>query len=541
MTALLRIIAPIELQREYRIEQQITTIGKSPENTIMIDRPTISPVHISIIGGDNRHLLIDHSSKFGTQVNGVRINRKGLVSGNKIKLGLHAVLLFEVPPKSKSLPEDGRAIIETERGPGLASVDIRKRLTLEEAGFEYGRDLPLKPPKSEMQRNYLSTIYQVNQCITENFDIGELSNKVLDLILQIFSADRSAIILSEPGSENLVPIAFKTREASHESSPVNMSRTVVRQTISEKSAILAKDVFFDERFRNVSSIIRKGIRSVLCVPLHTRGKVLGALYVDALGDAEGFSEEDLGLLFAVGGALANSIENARLVEKIKEEDRKLNTLERYLPSVVVEHLFRQRGSAELGGKHALISVLFADIRGFTSLAEQTEPVNVVCLLNDYFTAMSEVVFEYGGTLGEYIGDEIMAYFGAPIERRDHGTCSIAVALKMMKTIKSLRKKWEETGTSALNIGIGIATGPAVAGNIGSAKQMKYTVIGNTVNLANRLCARAEAGQILISQETKECVGELAEARFLEHASLKGISAPVEVYEVRQQGEEKISY
>jgi adenylate cyclase len=531
MTALLKILSPVELQREHRIEQQITTVGRSPDNTIRIDRPSISPVHISIVSGDNKHLLIDHSSKFGTQVNGVRIDRKALVSGNQIKLGLHALLSFEVPHQSEGSHGDGRANIETGQRPDIASVGIRKRLTLEEAGFEYGHEPFTRTRKSDMQRNYLSTIYQVNQSITEVFDLAELSNKVLDLIVHIFSADRYAVMLSEPGSENFVPIAFKTRETSHESGHINLSRTIIRQAIAEKSAILAKDTFFDERFRDVSSIIRKGIRSVLCVPLHTRGKVLGALYVDALGDTERFSEEDLGLLFAVGGALANSIENTRLVEKIKDEDRKLSTLERYLPSVVVEHLFHQQGSAELGGKHALISVLFADIRGFASLAEHTEPVDVVRLLNNYFTAMSEIVFEYGGTLGEYIGDEIMAYFGAPIERKDHARCTIAVALKMMEKIKSFWTKRKRTEEPALNIGIGIATGPAVAGNIGSAKQMKYTVIGNTVNIASRLCARAEGGQILISRETKERIGELAEAHFLEHAFLKGISMPVEVYEV----------
>lgn len=272
----------------------------------------------------------------------------------------------------------------------------------------------------------------------------------------------------------------------------------------------------------------------MCVPLHTRGKILGALYADSLKAPGVFSDDDLRLFFAIGGALANAIENAWLIEQVKEDERRLTTLERYLPSAVVEHVIGRPDSLELGGRQVPISVLFADIRNFTSLAEQTQPGEVVSLLNEYFSTMAEVVFEYGGTLGEYIGDEIMAYFGAPIECDDHASRAVAVALKMKEEIRVLRKRWKTEGSPVFSIGIGIATGPAVAGNIGSTKQMKYTVIGDTVNLACRLCSHADPGQILISRETYEAVGETSKVTPLGTADLKGLSRPVELYEIIQQ-------
>ncbi|UCD58416.1 MAG: FHA domain-containing protein [Candidatus Hydrogenedentota bacterium] len=532
--ASLKILIPTELQGEIQIDQRVVTLGRSPENDIRIDAPTIAPVHASIIDEGKRYLLIDHSSRYGTFVDGVQVDRKVLQPGNRIGLGRHAELLFFVPTESEQLT-DGKVLIAAEQAGGPIS-DIQKKLTLEEAGFDYEAGLSGKPFETEMQKRYLSTIYQVNQSITQIFDPTELTHKVVDLILQIFPVDRAGVILYDPETQEPYPLAFKVRNEPNGSGPINISQTIVRKAIFEKNAIMARDTHFDERLRNVSSIIRKRIRSVMCVPLHTKGKILGALYADSLKVPRRFTEGDLRLLFAVGGALANSIENASLVTRIKEEERKLGTLERYLPSAVVEHLFHREQPTELGGKYAPISALFADIRGFTRLAEKMSPGDLVFRLNEYFTSMSEIVLEYGGTLGEYIGDEIMAYFGAPLKCEDHAMRAISVALSMMDRMRSLRTQWEKVGSPVFDIGIGVATGTVIAGNVGSTRQMKYTVIGNTVNVARRLCAHAGPGQILICSETYQSAGEPSSVRFLETASLKGISKAVDVYEVRQQTE-----
>ncbi len=528
--ALLKILTPAELQGEFQLDKKVITVGRSAENTIRIEGSTIAPVHASIICDGNAYLLIDHSSMHGTFVNGIRVDRKHLWSGNQIRLGQDAEMLFTTSPGESEQAIDKQVVIATDEADGPIS-DVQKRITLEEAGFEYEGGVTNRLIEAETQKKYLSAIYQVNQNMTQIFDLTELSQKVLDLIFQIFPVDRAAVILCDSETRSPRPTAFRARSEASEEGLLSISQTIINSVILEKNAVLARDTYFDERFRNVSSIARKHIRSVMCVPLYTKGKVLGALYVDSLDVPGRFRDDDLRLLFAVGGALANSIENALLVDRIKDEERKLTTLGRYLSSVVVEHLFGQQLPSELGGRYASISVLFADIRGFTRLTELVNPADLVSHLNDYFTCMSEVVFEYGGTLGEYIGDEIMAYFGAPVACEDHGTRAMLVALKMMEKMKALKDRWQAEGKPAFDIGIGIGTGSVIAGNIGSTKQMKYTVIGNTVNLARRLCSHAQPGQILISPETYEIAHRPPNVRFLEHASLKGISKPVGVYEV----------
>jgi adenylate cyclase len=528
MTTLLRIISPKELHGEFIVSRQITTLGSSQENAIRIDIPDVAPVHATLLKEGEAYVLVDHATEHGTYVDDVRIERRQLISGNKIRLGRHAEVVFESSPLEDVV--QAAVEVETEHGP---ISDIQKRITLEEAGFQYDSGPAGDLAKERIQAKHLSTIYQVNQAITEIFSLEEIAQKVLELIFQLFPVDRSAVILYDDKTQTPSPFSVKYRKESSTSQELAISQTVVRNAIVERSAILAADTYFDERLKHVSSIMRKHIRSVMCVPLHTRGKVLGALYADSQKASGVFSDDDLRLFFAIGGALANAIENAWLIEQVKEDERKLTTLERYLPSAVVEHVVGKPDSLVLGGKQVPISVLFADIRNFTSLAEQTRPGKVVTLLNEYFSSMADVVFEHGGTLGEYIGDEIMAYFGAPIECDDHASRAVAVALKMKEEIRLLRKRWKTVGSPVFRIGIGIATGPAVAGNIGSTKQMKYTVIGDTVNLACRLCSHAEPGQILISHATHMAAGDVSTAVPIGTADLKGISRSVELYEIVQ--------
>jgi len=342
-------LKPSELGEEIQLDQPIITFGNSPENTFQIDRPTMASVHATIMYDGKGYILIDHSGKYGTYVNEIRIDRKRLSPGDRIRLGSHVEFIYGASEHESRMSLDEQTTVTKDRDEVEIS-DVQKKITLEEAGFEHYQKTPGKSIGSETQGTYLSAIYQVNQVATETFDLIELCSRVLELIFEIFPFDRVAVILSEPGNEDMRPVAFRVKNKSCELDPINISRTVVKQAISEKSAILAYDTSFDKRFREVSSIIRYKIRSVVCVPLHTKGKILGVLYADSIGTPGDFSNEDLRLLLAVGGAVANSIENVLLVDKIKEEERKLGTLERYLPSAVVKHVFGQPGSAELGGE-----------------------------------------------------------------------------------------------------------------------------------------------------------------------------------------------
>lgn len=159
---------------------------------------------------------------------------------------------------------------------------------------------------------------------------------------------------------------------------------------------------------------------------------------------------------------------------------------RYVPPAVVSDLLQHPEDIVLGGMRVELTIFFSDVRGFTSFSEDKTPEYVVQRLNEYFTEMNAIIFKHGGTLDKYMGDGIMAFFGAPIHYEDHADRALAASLEMLERLKELNKKWEEQGEPLFNIGVGINSGPVVVGNVGSPERMDYTIMGGEVNLASRL-------------------------------------------------------
>jgi adenylate cyclase len=177
------------------------------------------------------------------------------------------------------------------------------------------------------------------------------------------------------------------------------------------------------------------------------------------------------------------------------------------------------------------TVFFSDIRGFTALSEQLEPEELIDIMNEYLSVMTEIVFRFEGTLDKYIGDAIMVFFNDPADQPDHALRCVRMAVAMQDRLQDLQGQWFKQGTEPLSMGIGINTGYVTVGNIGSPARMEYTVLGNNVNLASRLCSAAAAGQILVSQKTHGLVAEHIETRFLRAEVVKGKARPVNLYEI----------
>jgi adenylate cyclase len=188
---------------------------------------------------------------------------------------------------------------------------------------------------------------------------------------------------------------------------------------------------------------------------------------------------------------------------------------------------------KLGGDKKDLTVLFSDIRGFTSISEKLPPEELVRLLNEYLTAMTNVVFKYEGLLDKYMGDAIMAVFGAPLDQPDHPQRACWTALNMMSELHRLQNKWQEEGRPALNIGIGINTGDMVVGNMGSEMRFDYTVMGDMVNLGSRLegINKEYGSNIIISEFTYKAVKEIMCCRELDSVRVKGKKLPVKIYEL----------
>jgi class 3 adenylate cyclase len=228
------------------------------------------------------------------------------------------------------------------------------------------------------------------------------------------------------------------------------------------------------------------------------------------------------------------------IKRLHDELREKNALlERVLMRYVSEEIARQilddpRQNLRLGGQSCEVSVLFADIRGFTHFSEQRDPAQVTEVLNFIFNRLTPIVFEHHGTLDKYLGDAIMAFYGAPVPTDDSPAQAVCTAWQMQRCFAELRR--ESPYVSELGLGIGICTGEAVVGNVGSERVMNYTVIGRTPNVAKRLQERARAGQILIDERAYQAVRNLAKVRKSEPLELKGCSQPMLVYEVLHVGE-----
>jgi adenylate cyclase len=245
----------------------------------------------------------------------------------------------------------------------------------------------------------------------------------------------------------------------------------------------------------------------MCVPLFAAdGEALGALYVDSADPQRQFAEADLDFLTAFGGLAAASLENARLAERVRREAIARENFARYFAPGVADRIARSSEPARLGGERRTVAVLFADLRGFTKLAAGMDPDELAATLSDFLSAMVECVFRHGGTLDKFIGDCVMAQWGAPESSPDDADRALASAIDMLGAVEALNARRVAAGRTPLAIGVGLTHGAVFAGNIGSERRLEFTVIGDVVNQASRLCDAAGAGEILLSEPLRDALG-----------------------------------
>ena len=224
-----------------------------------------------------------------------------------------------------------------------------------------------------------------------------------------------------------------------------------------------------------------------------------------------------------------------MVEGLRQRDFIRNAFGRYVSPEVAKTLLESPDGLRLGGHKREITVLMSDLRGYTRFAEHGDPAGVMEVLNDYLGTMADIVIEHGGTINEFIGDAIFAVFGAPVEHADHAERAAATALAMQRALETMNRASAERGRPRFEMGIGIHTGEAVVGNIGSEQRTKYAVVGAAVNLAARVEGCTVGGQILMTAATVRALGDLAEVAPPITVDLKGLDAPVALYELRGIG------
>ncbi|MDO8672270.1 MAG: adenylate/guanylate cyclase domain-containing protein [Dehalococcoidia bacterium] len=512
----------------------------------------------------------------------------------------------------------------------------------------------------ETEHGRLTTLFGISQTLNSTLHLEDLLNVVMDRLIDILRAERGFLMLIDNKTKQLdFKVARNMSSETLAESSFHVSRSIIDKVVAESTPVLSTNAQADPRFSTQASVIGFSLRSILCVPLIAKNRLIGVVYVDNRIKAGLFGQNDLDLLVAFANQAAIAIENARLfesvvntmnevakmkvemenifasitsgvvtigsngevtafngaAEKIFElatesvlgrpyrevfvsleqtpvpglveevlnsnvvyvgqevrcdlgsrreviltvslsalktadnqtvgvaiviedvtETRRLlaekkvvrDTFERVVAKAVVDRLLSS--PPKLGGERQTVTVLFADIRGYTSLAESISPEELVIILNCYLAFTTSAVLKYEGTVDKILGDGIMALFNAPLSQPDHAERAAKAALEIVRLVDEYHC---QPGVEAqkLSFGIGINTGEAVVGNIGAAEFMNYTVIGDAVNVARRLQENARPGQILVSESTCDLIKSVAKVEPLELMHVRGRSSPVFVYQL----------
>ena len=264
---------------------------------------------------------------------------------------------------------------------------------------------------------------------------------------------------------------------------------------------------------------------MICLPLILDNKIIGVLGVINRYGRHGFDAEDRRLLSAIASQMDTAIFESLEKRQLRE------VLGRSVDPHIMERLLSASDTDIVNCERSVLSVLYADIRGSTALAEKTDPELLLGFINDYLGHMTDIILAHEGTLDKFVGDEVMALFGAPFPQSDHALRAIHVALDMQKVHQDIMDTWEKQGVERSPIGIGIATGELIVGEVGCKKRTDYTVIGKAANLGARLCNIAKGGEIMISQATYDLVKDVVDVKPIVGVKMKGVPEGVTIYQV----------
>jgi class 3 adenylate cyclase len=348
-----------------------------------------------------------------------------------------------------------------------------------------------------------------------------VARTVLDLLPE---ADGCAMHLLSREDDTLLPVVFSPESQTKVVHPILGIEKIVQQSLDSQTTVAIANL---EPLGLALTL--SNMRALLTVPMIDNDHCLGTLSVYS-AEPDSFEEGHQHILSILAGQAAIAITKARF---LKDKDRERwairSMFQRYVSPAVVERLVDGREDLALGGKRQEVSILFADIRGFTTFSEMLNPEQLVDALNSYLALAVEAIMAQEGTLDKFMGDAVMAIFNAPLLQPDCTLRAVRAAVAMQQAIAGYNSQL--AGHQALSFGVGIHTGQAIVGNIGTLQQMNYTAIGDTVNLAKRLQENATSGQIFLSQAAYDDVKDVVVVKNLGPLTVKGRVASENVYEL----------
>lgn len=504
---------------EVRLSSSDVTLGRAFGNDVVLDDAQVSKSHAALRRDGGRWTVHDLGSSNGTYVNGMQIMKQELAPGDVLELGGCRFTFRAIEPAETRID-----IVPESREGKTSILSVRAMQGFDPIGHIHDQ-MRLRGSYERVRAAFNA----VRELIAQQ-DVRALCLRMLEVTFELVRAETGVVLLLDESGK---PQPIATRSIHGDANTrIMVSSTIVERVIRERDAVLANDALVDERFATALSIVRANMRSVMCVPLIDKGRMLGLLHVGNTSHASAFTQDDLELLTGIGAGASVAVGNALLTAQLENEARARENLGRFLSPVVVEQVLQNDVEVARGGAEAEVTVLFADIRGFTSLTERTPAADVVALLNEYFDQMVEIVFRNGGILDKFIGDALMAVWGTPVRSPDDAVRAVAAAREMHDTLESFNAFRRDRGLEPIEIGIGLASGACIAGAIGARRRMDFTVIGDCVNLASRLAGQAVAGQVVSDETTFERAGSPASAKRREPTKVKGKAEAVQTFLLR---------
>lgn len=515
-------------ERRLPLSDGVCTIGRAEECTLSVASASVSRQHARIDLQGERAWVTDLGSKNGTFLNELRVERRSPIhAGDMLRVGEVALRLVSGMQPAEA-PGPGLVPTAVKRAPSnLAPMPLEVPAQADSLPTLKGLRLP-SPVAVRGAEEKLRLLLRVGQLLATPASAETIATRILGLAFQLLEADRGAVLLIDRRTHSLVPAAERNDLPTHPDEKPYSSH-VIEWVRNQRAAGLFSNTLIDLRLLGAESVRAAAISSALAAPLVFDDELLGVIYIDSKAAPDRYGEGDLDFLSAFAHLASSALENVRLRERLESEAVARNNLLRFFPPATVRKL-------EIGA-HSLrdafttadteITALFADISGFTEMSTRIAPRALLELLNAYFPVMAEVVFRHDGTLEKYIGDALLAVWGAPIRQTEDADRAVAAAIDMQRALRGLNSQlpWP------LSIHIGLHTGPVAAGNIGSADYVQFATIGEATNLASRVCSVAEAGHIVLSETTLSCLTQVPPLQPLGPTALKGREAPLTLYRV----------
>lgn len=445
----------------HRTDAARVLLGSDPDCDLSL--PNVHPRHALLERGEHGLSLTDLGSEGGTFVNGRRVVRARLKDGDLIRLG---ILEFE-PLPAETTRTFRVSPIETPTGTLVAASGARGLLELSVA---------LGRPSS----------------------LADKLDQILEYSLRLGQFDRAAVWVIDP--ENPEKILYQRQRQAPGHPAAVISQTILRQVL-DGDAVIVSDTNADLRVRDAMSVKLQNIRTCVALPLRTTERIWGMLYLDCLHPQPLADSEDQEFLAGFASLAAVAIENGWLAAKSQREALLKERLSRFFPPTTVDSIL-ERPEGRLEGAVMPVTILFCDIRNYTGISFAQPPEKVAAWLNDYFARIVPLVFANGGTLEKYIGDAMLAIWGAPtpLSPAEQALHSCRAASQIHQAVAAFETAWPDL---ACQVGIGIHHGPAFVGTIGHESYLQYAALGSTTNLAARLCSAAGPGETILSRYLAE--------------------------------------